>query len=494
MSIDLKSPTRQSVKGLLLIFIMSVRQAVKMLWAILIVFFLKIDVADHKRNLIIGLSFLLVILIVHTILYYLNFQFYIAKNEFILKKGYLKKKVLNIPLERIQNVNTKQNVLQQLLNVVGLEIDTAGSVGKELKIHALDGQIAKDLYQFLSTERETHNIEESETINPTPREKEKLVLKLDPSDLLKIGISQNHLKTGVIVLAFGGQLFNQINDIFKDETLEYTGRIVDFFSSSSVMIVSFFLLFFLIFSVLFSLVQTVIKYYDLKFSKLKNAYRIQAGLLNKRNVVFQMSKIQQLNWETGPLKKLFGIFTITLKQAKSGNRKEAKLVDAPGCLEKHVELLKNDLFGAEVLEETSKLASDPFYFRPLWFFTGWLPVILASPFLYFNFQYWPLALVWLIASAFYNLARVRKSYFKINKEQIRISGGAINHNWKQMELFKVQAVEFTQSIFQRRRSLGNLKLMNASGVIEIPYIDAQTAIAMRDYILYHSETSNKDWM
>ena len=63
-----------------------------------------------------------------------------------------------------------------------------------------------------------------------------------------------------------------------------------------------------------------------------------------------------------------------------------------------------------------------------------------------------------------------------------------------MELFKIQSVEFRQTIFQKRRKLASLHLMNAAGSMTIPYINALMAKQIYDYLLYHTEVSKKKWM
>jgi putative membrane protein len=55
-------------------------------------------------------------------------------------------------------------------------------------------------------------------------------------------------------------------------------------------------------------------------------------------------------------------------------------------------------------------------------------------------------------------------------------------------------VEFRQTFFQKRRSLASLQIMNASGSMTIPYIDALLAKQIYDYLLYHTEISGKKWM
>uniref|UniRef100_UPI003216926C PH domain-containing protein n=1 Tax=uncultured Draconibacterium sp. TaxID=1573823 RepID=UPI003216926C len=491
---DLSTPTRQSVKGLVFIFLQSVRQAVRMFWALIAVLVIQKNIFDHKAMLPIALVVLGLLFTVHSVLYYLNFYFYVKNGEFILKKGYLRKKVLTIPLERIQSVNTKQNLIQQVLNVVALEIDTAGTVGKELKIHALEKSFASALHELLSS-KNAETSDTTETLETTVNTgSEKLILKLNPADLLKIGISENHLRTGLIILAFGYQIFNQAQEVFREKADEYSGEFVNFMSNSSLALIIFLALFFLIVSVLISLLRTLIKYFDFKLVKKENAYRIEAGIFNKRNVVLPHNKIQELIWETGPLKKQFGIYTLVFKQAVSGQNKKVQLVDAPGCLTEHLELLKNDLFGEDKLSNTTKFYSNTYYFRRLWSFTGWLPLILATPFLYSEWIFWLIAGFWLLSTAGYSYLILKKSYFVINNEQVRISSGAISHTWKQMELFKIQSVEFKQTFFQKRRSLATLKLMNASGSIRIPYINEEPAKRIYNYLLYHTEISKKSWM
>jgi putative membrane protein len=492
--IDVSTPTRQSVKGLVFIFLVSIQQAVRMFWALIAVLVLQRNIFDNK--LIVGLTVavILILLVAHSILYYLNFYFYVSGGEFILKKGYLRKKVLAIPLDRIQSVNTKQNLVQQLLNVVSLEIDTAGTVGKELKIHALEKSFASELQNQIRAKKKLLTTDETFEEQTIEDIQEKLILKLTPPDLLRIGISENHLRTALIIIAFGFQIFQQIQDLFSEKAEEYSNEFFNFMSSSNWALISFLVIFFLLISIAYSLFSTVFKYFDFKLWKKEDAYRIESGLLNKRNVVIPLNKVQELNWETGPIKQLFSIYNLVFKQAVSGQNRRQQVVDAPGCLSNHLELLKTDLFGDDLLSATDKFPSNSYYFRRLWLFFGWLPVVFATPFLYAEWQFWGGAILWLLLSAGYCWLVLKKRYFRINNEQIRISSGAISHKWKQMELYKIQAVEFRQTIFQKRRKLASLHLMNAAGTMTIPFIDETLAKQIYDYLLYHTEVSKRKWM
>lgn len=495
-SIDLTQPRRQSPRGLILIFLFSAQKFIRAFWPILLVLVFQNEIFTNNRTIIIAALILLVLLIVHSILFYLNFYFYLEDDEFILKKGYLRKQTLSIPFDRIQSVNTKQNLIQQLLNVVTLEIDTAGTSGKELKIHALNSSVSKELQEQLQAVKRPAKTSNEARFEQTETEKEKLLLQLTPADLLKIGISQNHIRAGLIILAFGLQIFNQIQDVFEEKAEQYSSEFIEFVSNSNWALLTFLVIFFLLVSILFSLFRTVFKYFDFKLLRKEKSYRIESGLFNKRNVIIPHQKVQQLNWETGPLKKIFGIYHLVFKQAVSGQnrRQQQQLVDAPGCLTEHLEKLKTDLFGEDRLSEVSRIYSNIFYFRRLWMLYGWLPVILTTPFFYSQWMFWVGAAIWLLGMAGYSYLVIKKRYFRMNNQQIRISKGAISHKWEQMELHKIQAVEFRQTIFQKRRALASLDLMNASGTITIPYIDDKMAKQIYNYLLYHTEISKESWM
>ncbi len=493
--IDLTQPTRQSSRGLILIFLFSAQKFIRAFWPMLLVLVVQNKWFSNQLTLMISAIILLVLLIVHTILYYLNFYFYVSGNEFVLKKGYLRKKTLTVSLDRIQSVNTKQNIIQQLLNVVTLEIDTAGAVGKELKIHALDKSCSEALQEQLRTERKEPVFSEHAEQQKTGETEGEVLLKLSPADLLKIGISQNHIRAGLVIVAFGFQIFQQVQDLFNEKADEYSNVVMEYMSNSNWALITFLAIFFMGIAILFSLFRTILKYFEFKLIKREESYRIEAGLINKRNVIIPHHKVQELNWETGPLKKLFGIYHLVFKQAVSGqNRRQEQLVDAPGCLQHHLDLLMNDLFGEDKLSAVTKIYTDNYYFRRLWLFFGWFPAVIPVFFLYAEWMYWMGAVLWLLATAGYSYLILKKRYFSMNNEQIRISKGAVSHKWEQMKLFKIQAVEFHQTIFQKRRSLASLRLMNASGTMTIPFIDEKLARVLYDYVLYHTETSKEKWM
>lgn len=490
---DFTQPQRQSTKGLVLVFLQQTGKMIKAWWPAFA--YMLIKVGGENKWGIIGLILggLALLSLIHSILFFRSFRFHFDASHFILNKGYINRKTLTIPIERIQNVETNQSVLQKMLNVMGLEIDTAGTSKKELKILALDGfkavALAKQLTVHVQDLKPDSENDKDEIV-----EKEAEIVRLSNLDLLKIGLSQNHLKAALLLLAFGNQIFEQLKDLFADEANEISNGVGDFLTGSPWFLIVVMIFAFLFISFLFSMIRTLVLFYDLRFLRSSTTYRIVSGLLNRKNTLVPFNKIQQLNWETGPLKKLFGIYQLNIRQASSDMNTRARSIELPGCLDTHLETIRHDLFGELSPDKHTKIPVHPRYFFINWLYFGWVPALLATPLYIFHWYYIAIGVVWIAFMALISKLKQRKTYFYINDEQIKCSSGSIAHKMKQMTFHKVQSIEIQQSIFLKRRGLTNIKIGNSSGFIRIPFIDIQLAKNLQDYLLYFAETSDESWM
>ncbi len=497
--INLTIPTRQSPKGLVIILVMSLRKAITQVWpALVAILFTGKKFFDHPWALPLAIGIPLVLLVVHSILYYLNFYFYIQDDEFILKKGYLNKKTLSIPLGRIQNINTKQNLLQQFLSVSSLELDTAGSAVKELKIHALEQNYVKELYEQLSLKKddslEVELDSEIDTKEPVRVPELKTILQLSWTDLFKIGISRNHLKAGLVILFFVWQFFDQVTESLNIDQEGYYNDAQNYLLSSGLVFVLFMVVILILLGLLFSLVDTFLKYFELRLSKSDRAYQLQSGLLNRKNALVPFNKIQEIEWITNPLMRLLGLFQVKVGQASSAEIKTKQQVIIPGCTASHIQNIKDDIFGTDQPDGGEKYYTDKYYIRRLWMFWGWLP-LTASPFLILQNQwFWAVIPVWLVLTLTMAVVHVKKRYFQISTEQIMTSRGTFGHKWTQIELFRLQNIEYKQSVFQKRKKLASLQIYTASGSFSVPFINENLARELYNFLLYKIESTDRHWM
>ncbi|HZI01640.1 MAG TPA: PH domain-containing protein, partial [Flavisolibacter sp.] len=145
--IDWEKPQRQPIAGLAIVFLKTVGEFLKRLWPFILLALFR-DIPEENRNTD-KYEWLAILATVFAFLYgvmqYVYFRFYIIHNELIIKKGWLKKQTIVIPLRNIHTVQIEANFLHQLLGVVKLRAETAGSDKTEVKIDALKREMADAL-------------------------------------------------------------------------------------------------------------------------------------------------------------------------------------------------------------------------------------------------------------------------------------------------------------------------------------------------------------
>ena len=494
-NIDFSVPRRQSRKGVVLYFLLAAQKLVRSLWPLLLYYVIKNESLSgiFKQYALVGLAVVVAILLVHAVFTYLRFYFYVENGEFKVSKGYLKKVSLSIPVDRIQTINSKQNVFQQWLNVVSLEIDTAGASTKELKIVALERDVAQVLSDQLNALRSEEVVEEENYEEP---EKEKLILKLGFGDLLKVGISENHLKSTLIVFAFVWGLIDQVNDFFEESFDAASEQAQSFLVTSGPVVVVALAIFVLLVGLVFSLANVFLRYFDLRFSRQGNKFQIQSGLLNKKSVSIPYSKIQVLTWRTNPIRKMMDFVTLNFSQATSSEDNRKQNVNIPGCSTDHLQSVQEEIFDGNIEDEL--WAQHPSHIRyaiKYWFFFGILPPVVA---LSIGWEYSEViiaSVAWLVVSLGLSWLAYRKRFVRISADLIETSSGMVGQKFSRMFNFKVQTIKYRQSWFQRRRNLATLMIFTAGGkVLSIPYIDSELALELYNYLLYSAESSHQKWM
>lgn len=132
---NFSQPQRQSLVGIVVLFANTVQKTVRAFWPLVIVWLVRIETMN-KLVLFGGTVFVLLLLALFSYLQYHYFTFHIDEEteEFVIQKGVFNKTRITIQLHKIQQVNINQSLIQKLVNVHKLEIDTAGSDKKKLQL------------------------------------------------------------------------------------------------------------------------------------------------------------------------------------------------------------------------------------------------------------------------------------------------------------------------------------------------------------------------
>lgn len=493
------TPQRQSRVAIGIILIKFLRMTIRSFWPILIGFFLGDRTSDSFGAIIgyIALGFAAFNLI-GSVLTYFRFYFHIEDGAVLIDKGIIKRTKTNIPFERIQTINFKQNLLHQIFGVVSLEIDTAGAKKSELTIDALNKEDAEELRSFILKEKAqivTPN-SESEENEALVEEEETTVLHLSVPDLFKVGISQNHLKSMGILFAF---VFSTLNEYTEDvpeliadqlsgydEVIVNSGWIMFLISVIVVGIISF----------AYSLITTVLGNYDLKLSIRQGGLKLVKGLLNREEISVNKKKVQIVSWSDNPIRMLFSMFTMQIEQASSAEADQLKSkIKVPGSYQVQVDSVVKAVFPEEFYRPEEKHTVSKLLKYRLFFFIGILPVIIGGGISYFYidlqalyFLLWTV-FIWFTVSAYY-----RKRSFEVNDELLRNNRGTFGHIYELIQLYKVQSVEIKQSWYQRRKKVATIVLSTAAGSVKVPFLQLEKAEALENFILYRIESDQREWM
>ena len=493
----LSEPRRQSSVAIFLILLKSFRVILGQAWFIFIpLIFNPTKSKDSYFALaIIGITAASAI---RSIISYFKFYYYVKDDELIIEKGIFQKTKLNVPFDRIQTINFKENILHQFFNVVSLEIDTAGSKGNEFSITALKKDKAIAIREFLLAQKKSStptpfSEEEVEEEIEIPEEE---LLHLSPLDLVKIGVSQNHLRTAAIVFAFMFTSMDYIESITGWKLENGIDNLLGSSSNTLLMGLITIVPIFIIIAFLISLVRTVIRYYNLRFIKTSMGFKVISGLFTRNEQSASMQKIQLIRWTTNPIKKVFSLFDISLRQAASTAIARKQSIYVPGCFEEQLLAVRAAYFPEESQLSFEEHVIHPLviYRRVLYF--GFLP---AGIFLLNGYSegemvnyYW--AIIWVVIVLLLSWVYQRNFKYFVSDEGIRVSTSIVGKTETLLKWFKIQGVEIQQGIYQRRKNLCNLVFHTAAGTVKIPYIELEKARKIEDFVLYKIENSEEPWM
>lgn len=499
-SFNFSNFSRQSPKGILVIYITLIYKTIKLTW--LLIFFIFKDFSKISSKLganyiYLGLAIILLFLLVRAYLVYKNFQFKIENEHFILKKGILKKTNTSIPFHRIQNINFKQNIIQQIIGVFEVSVETAGSSDTEIAIKALSLEKANTLKEIISQSKEHTKEFKAENISNKP------LINIGVLELFKVSLTENHLQNLFLFFAILIGFFQQIQQVFDGlgQTESLDGFIKENTNaiSASIFIVSIILIILVFTALLTSFVRVFLIHFNLTAYLNKDDFEINQGLFTKKSIVLKKQKIQNITISTNPLKRLIGISFITFKQAVSGkinHKKKDKLIRVVGCKKMQVKTIKTSLFNVDEVENKQKKHPENYYKRRLFVFSFIFLTILFTV-LYMVFKHVEIfyaAILVFPLLVFLIFKKVKKRFYKISDAMLLVGRGLLETHVTYLELFKVQNIKMKQTIFQKRSNVADLILQTASGKIKIPCIDYNEAIKIYNHTLYRVETSTKPWM
>ena len=492
---DFSVPTRQSYAAILIITYRLYRVLIRQLFPIIILVLIQGNIARSQWFL--GPVIIIAVLgAVYSVIAFFKYFFYLEDNKLVVKKGVFKKTTLEIPFDRIQSINFEQNLIHRLFKVVKLNMDTAGSKNDEIQLYALDRNIAHQLSDHILSSKRSASKDIDASFQQD--EKKKILFKLDIIQLLKVGITENHIRSGFIIIFFFIYIFDSLEDLginIWEKGEEYAPEMEQL--AQSLTIVVLFAIIFMISALIISLSRTVLRFYNLHMYRKGQGFVIESGLLNKKELAAKDEKIQLIKYSQNLLQSLSGIYELVMKQASSASVSDAKSIKVVGLSKKNVEQSKSYVLKSNYEEARSlNFENVAFYFLFKRLYYSVIAFLIFGGMSFYQDRLDLLIYVafFFILALFASFLAYRKRRYAIGKEIVSLSGGVFGSMVKLVEAYKIQNIKIRETPFQRRRKLASLIIHTASGQILLPDIGKQTALDINNYLVYKVENSRKTWM
>ena len=492
-------PQRQSSVGILVLFVDTFYQYGRAFGPFLFIYILKFN-AVNKLHLI--FSFIALVLVIGVIAYlkYFNFTFYLDhnKNEFIIQEGVFNKTNTTVQLYKIQQVNITQNLLQRVINVYSLEVDTAGSNDKEGRIKAISHELAVELKSAL-----LHNELQVQTNELLTDENEKTIssqpfVKISLLSLVKMGITSNYIKSFSLLLIFFFTLLDYVEKFFGEEL--YDKRTIENYVNFELMLQSIFVLFFIfiVLIIVVNLTRLLIKYFNYTINKQKGSLLISYGLINTNSTIVKPEKVQITSVSRNYFQKKLNVLELRIKQATQGDQEERRSrIDIPGCNEMEKNAVLSLIF-SKIPEKGVMLKPN---FRKL-VFAVFLTIVLPLLCYYrvrsvvpnFDYHYDFLIPVYVIFMGLIQYFKFRNSRLFISNEFIIRQSGAWDISNEIIEPNRIQAITTSQLFWHKKINIGSLTLHTAGGNIAFQLGEFSKIKQYVNLWLFELEKSDSNWM
>lgn len=499
---DFSQPQRQSSIGVLVMFFYTLQQFIRALWPMLVIWVFKFD---EINKLYLGLGIIAVIVLVGVVSYlkYLNFTFFLDEEneEFIITEGILNKSKTTIQLNKIQQVNINQSLIQKFVGVYALDVDTAGSSKKEGSIKAISHQLALELKaRLLENERKPiiTDSESEQSIITEASPEEHPFIKISFLTLLKVGITSNYLRSFGLLILFVSTIYENVSNFIEDDFID-DQSIDTYFDDTAIfkgILILVTILFLLV--LIINLVRVVFKYFDYKIAKQKGSLLLSFGLLNTKSTIIKPEKVQITTVTRNYFQKKMDILEIKIKQATSGEPEEKKsAIEIPGCSELERDQILKLLFKS-IPEKGAMLKPN---FRKLVFSIFTTIVLPLSVF--FAFAEWiePQAFEFVYLVPVYAIFIGLILYFSFRNYRLFISdhfiikqSGAWDIENEIIEPGKIQAITTSQLFWHKKADIGSIILHTAGGNVAFQLGDFTRIKNYVNLWLYEIETSDSNWM
>jgi putative membrane protein len=447
---------------------------------------------EFRRYIEVIAAAVLALVTIAAIIEFWRFRFHVDNHSIIIEKGLLEREVIAIPFDRIQALHLEQAPWQRFFSLTTLKIDTAGTSGAEVDLQALKLSEANDLRDGIMAARSVlvSSAPESDA-EPLP------LVYLSPKALLKVGVTQDHLRNGFIALGAVIALYEPFKSLI-DTWLSAVPEIFwSILSWTWFLFIPLGVFLFLILSFVVSSAGAILRYFDLKAMLYDREISLKAGLLRRFEYRIPLAKIQILEWRSNLLRRALSIETLRVFQASaqdSDSPGKGLSMSVPGISPEASSNLASAVF--ESLKENNEveriIPAVYLYHRflILRILIGSVVMIAASSGVARLFLI-GCVIVWSFHSA---RKKFENYWLLVTPDVCQMYDGWLRKKRSMFSFFKLQRVALYQNRLMRKRGVAHITFATAAGNRTFKFLNENDAKRLYNWSLMKIEQGPRNWM
>jgi len=256
--------------------------------------------------------------------YYRRFEYELTDDSFDIRSGVVSRTRREIPLSRVQNVDISRNVLQRMLGIAEVRLETAGGAETEAGLKFVDADEARRLQEELgrlkagrsTAQGKSRDRGEAEARAEAAAEPEQL-FAITGRELTLLGLVSVDLRL-VPLLSVAVPLFApRLADVpgTGPATAPGPGAGLWLTTTNPVLLAPLSAVGFYLLLALFSGVVAVTNYYDFRLWRTGDELRYERGLLQRYSGTIPVEKVQRISVKANALARAIDYASLTVETA-----------------------------------------------------------------------------------------------------------------------------------------------------------------------------------
>jgi len=423
-----------------------------------------------------------------------SYRYKLEEGHVTIREGVLSRKVRRIPVRRIHNINTSQNIIARVLGVLRLDIETAGGGSAEASLVAVSKADAQKIRRFVHREKmrvigeqdgpdaSTAEVELEEPASVPIHRVPIRDIFLAGATTSRLGIIFVGLFAATEYLDFDPQDMIKQAEAWTDSAMGLGEDRMVYFGIAA------FVLIFLV-AWLLAIFTAFVRWFGFTLSCRDDDLEISTGLLTIRQYTLPRDKIQALQCETSAIRRPFGLFQIRVRSAghvgvQEQSRAESDLL-VPITNRDQLGFFASSVWSASRWDEVAWHGVHPWtrlrQFRVL--AVLWALILTGAYYSgngYFRMVEVMVALALIGFAAAWGIAHLtwKQTAYGHDDDFVYIKHGFLGLQFWVIPVWRIQNVALSQTPFQRFRALASLTVDTAGAGgsnATIPNIDLEIA-------------------